>query len=329
MSPATSTAIASPNIAFIKYWGDRDHDLRIPANPSLSMTLDGLQTETSLTLLEPGAEDVLILNGARVSGPPLARVSGFLAHVRAVAGRSEGAKVDSVNSYPAGAGIASSAAAFAALALAASSAYSLDASPTELSRFARRGSGSAARSIFSGFVEMQTGQHDEDAYAKPFLPPDHWPLQDWVAVVDDQPKPIGSSEGHLLAKTSPIQLTRVNDAGRRMQVCRHALIERDFNQLAAIIEQDSNLMHAVMITSTPSLLYLQPASLMLMRSIKTWRAEGIEACFTIDAGPNVHVICTPEHSREVERRLRSFEVVKDLIHATPGQGAKLQKTVAT
>jgi diphosphomevalonate decarboxylase len=108
-----------------------------------------------------------------------------------------------------------------------------------------------------------------------------------------------------------------------MEICKGALKERDFTTFAEIVEQDSNLMHAVMITSTPSLLYLQPASLMVMRSVKAWRQEGVQACYTVDAGPNIHVICTPEHAEEVELRLRSMEPVKDLIHAVPGKGVHL------
>jgi diphosphomevalonate decarboxylase len=154
MPTSTSKAVASPNIAFIKYWGNRDPELRIPANRSLSMTLGGLETETSVSLLEHGSNDKLILNGDDQTGEALLRVSRFLSNVRSLADRSEPALVLSSNNYPSGAGIASSAAAFSALALAASTAYSLRLSTTELSILARRGSGSAARSIFGGFVEM-------------------------------------------------------------------------------------------------------------------------------------------------------------------------------
>lgn len=325
MSASPAKAVASPNIAFIKYWGNRDHRLRIPANGSLSMTLGGLETETSVELIEPGVKDVLLLNGEELSGQALARVSTFLSVVRDLAGRSEAARVESTNNFPSAAGIASSASAFAALALAASRAYALDLNPVELSMLARRGSGSAARSIFGGFVEMKTGKSDSDAYASPFLPGDHWQLQDWVAIIDRSHKETGSSEGHLLAESSPIQSARVSDTKRRLELCKNALAERDFGAFAEVVEQDSNLMHAVMITSTPSLLYLQPTSLMIMRNVKAWRREGIQACYTIDAGPNVHVICTAAYSREVERRLREIEPVRDLIQAVHGQGARLHQ----
>jgi diphosphomevalonate decarboxylase len=323
MPPSKIVANACPNIAFIKYWGNRDHHLRIPANGSLSMTLGGLITESSVELLEVGADDILTLNGEKKGGPELARVSSFLSVVREIAGRDEAARVESKNNFPTGAGIASSASAFSALALAASKAYSLDLTPRELSKLARRGSGSAARSIFGGYVEMKTGDSDAEAFATPFLPPDHWKLEDWVTVIDRSHKATGSSDGHLLADTSPIQSARVQDTQRRLEACKHALLNRDFANFAEVVEQDTNLMHAVMITSSPGLIYLQPASLMIMRAVQTWRREGIDACYTIDAGPNVHVICTSDHSQEVERRLRAIEAVSDLIHAYPGQAARL------
>jgi diphosphomevalonate decarboxylase len=327
MPTTTIKAVASPNIAFIKYWGNQDHALRIPANPSLSMTLEGLETSTSLTLHGSASTDELILNGERVSGPALDRVSNFLTYVRSLAGSSETAKVESTNNYPSGAGIASSAAAFAALAVAASFAYGLDLTPIELSRLARRGSGSAARSVFGGFVELLTGRNDEEAFARPYLPAEHWKLEDWIAIVDPEHKPTGSTKGHVIAKTSPIQPARINDSDRRMQICRDALLNRDFSAFSDIVEQDSNLMHAVMITSSPSLLYLQPTSLFLMRTVKAWRKDGIEACYTIDAGPNVHIICTTDSSQEVERRLKSLDVVRELIHSRPGSGARLEGQV--
>jgi diphosphomevalonate decarboxylase len=170
---------------------------------------------------------------------------------------------------------------------------------------------------------MNTGDSDAEAYASPFLPADHWQLHDLIAVVDSSHKSTGSSQGHILAQSSPIQSARVQDTERRMEFCQGALQSRDFEAFAEIVEQDSNLMHAVMITSTPSLLYLLPASLHIMRNVKAWRRAGINACFTIDAGPNVHVICTPDSVEEVEQSLRRIESVRDIIHAIPGPAPSL------
>lgn len=323
MSDPVVNAVASPNIAFIKYWGNRDEIMRIPSNPSLSMTLGGLETSIQLSTLAPEQEDELWINAEPADSAAQMRTSAFMDFVREISDRSERAQIQSTSNYPIGAGIASSAAAFAAIAVAADVAYGIGATPVELSRLARRGSGSAARSIYGGYVEMSTGELDEDAYAQPLLPADHWDLEDWIVIVDSDHKPTGSTEGHALAETSPIQPARVADTPRRIQLCRQALEGRDFSAFAEVVEQDSNLMHAVMITSTPNLLYLQPGSLEIMRSVKRWRKDGIQVCFTVDAGPNVHVICTSESSPEVERRLRSISGAAELIHAVPGEAARI------
>jgi diphosphomevalonate decarboxylase len=161
----TATAQASPNIAFIKYWGNRDDSLRIPSNGSISMNLEGLYTRTTVSFQPSLPFDELIINGHEVTGAGLARISYILDIIRGMANIRERAEVMSENNFPSGTGIASSASAFAALALAGSKAAGLSLSEQELSRLARRGSGSASRSIPSGFVEWQAGTNDEDSFA--------------------------------------------------------------------------------------------------------------------------------------------------------------------
>ncbi len=315
----TVTAQAFSNIAFIKYWGNRDQTLRLPVNGSISMNLGGLYARTSVTF-DPSlcCDDALRLNGQVESAAALRRVSAFLDHVRAMAGMHVFARVVSENNFPIGTGIASSAAAFAALALAASKAIGLDLSEQELSRLARLGSGSACRSVPAGFVEWQEGEGEADSVAYSIAPPEHWDLADCVAVLKTGHKPVGSTEGHSLAPTSPLQEARTADTSRRLNVCREAILKRDFAALAEIIEQDSNLMHAVMMTSQPPLFYWEPGSLELMRLVKAWRAAGIPAAYTLDAGPNVHVICETSALAEVRRRLEELPFVRQILVAHPG-----------
>lgn len=318
----TATAEARPNIAFIKYWGDFDPCLRIPANSSLSMNLAGLETRTRVTF-EPSLQaDQLTVNGQALTGAGLERVSELLDRVREMACVRTFARVESENNFPMGAGIASSASAFAALALAGSAAAGLSLNERELSRLARSGSGSACRSVPGGFVEWQAGQTDEESYAFSIAPADHWDLVDCIVVVNQAHKPVGSTEGHALALTSPLQAARVADAPRRLEICRKAVCERDFEVFADIVELDSNLMHAVMITSTPALLYWQPATVAVMRAVQDWRKAGLAVCYTIDAGPNVHVLCPGEQAGEVERRLRAIEEVQEVLIAHPGGPAR-------
>ncbi|MEI7847754.1 MAG: diphosphomevalonate decarboxylase, partial [Chloroflexota bacterium] len=239
MKTHTASALAHPNIAFIKYWGNRDARLRLPVNGSISMNLDGLFTRTTVSFQPSLALDELIINEHEVTGKGLERVSSILDIVRQSAGFQIKAEVISESNFPTGAGIASSAAAFAALALAASKAAGLDWSEAAISRLARLGSGSASRSIPAGFVEWHMGSGDQDSYAVSIAPAEHWNLADCVAIVSAGQKAIGSTEGHALAPSSPLQAARVLDVPRRLDLCRQAILGRDFEALAAVIEQDS------------------------------------------------------------------------------------------
>ena len=320
----TATAQSHPNIAFIKYWGDRDASLHLPANGSISMNLDGLHTRTIVTFDERLSEDHLKLNGHAAKGPALQRVSAMLDRVRQMSGVSLFAQVSSANNFPIGTGIASSASAFAALALAASHAAGLRLSESELSRLARTGSGSACRSVPGGFVEWQAGNDDEDSYAFSIAPPHHWELVDCVAIISREHKQTGSREGHQSAGSSPLQAGRLADAPRRLDVCRGAICERDFETFAKIVEQDSNLMHAVMMTSSPALFYWKPATLAVMKAVGEWRKDGLSVCYTIDAGPNVHVLCLSAAASEAESLLRKMEGIQDVLTARPGGPARLE-----
>jgi len=316
-------AIAHPNIAFIKYWGNRDDKLRLPANGSISMNLGALATRTSVTFDPQLDEDVFILNGIQQTGDSLVRVSRFLDIVRELANSPLFAKIESINDFPTGAGIASSASAFAALAMAASSALGFDLDEGALSRLARRGSGSACRSIPSGYTEWQIGASDLDSYAITLADPDHWALTDCIAVIHSGEKEAGSSEGHRIAATSPIQAARVADAPRRLDDCRQAILTKDFERLAPVIEQDSNLLHAVMMTSNPALHYWRGGTVEVMNAVRTWRKQGIPCAFTIDAGPNVHVICPTADATRLESRLREIPGVESVLVSGVGGGAAL------
>lgn len=323
MSTWKATAISHPNIAFIKYWGNRDQGLRLPSNGSISMNLGGLETHTTVEFSPDFPLDTLTINGQNERGNGLQRVSDFLDRVRALSGRLWYAHVTSSSNYPTGAGIASSAAAFAALSLAASRAIGLELEEAALSRLARTGSGSACRSIPSGFVEWSPGSCDGDSFAFSIAAPEHWALVDHVAIVRAGHKPVGSTEGHALAGTSPLQAARVADALRRLDVCRAAILKKDFAALTEIIELDSNLMHAVMMTSKPALFYWEPASVALMKSIPVWRQDGLRAAYTLDAGPNVHILSPAEDSAAVQSLLRSFPGVKNVLVAPVGGPAHL------
>jgi diphosphomevalonate decarboxylase len=323
MSTHTSTAIAHPNIALIKYWGNRDHKHRIPSNGSISMTLSNLETQTTVSFNPSLDEDRLVINQSFQSEPALVRVSSLLDVIRAIAGLSLKAEVISESNFPLGAGIASSASGFAALTVAAAAAAKLDLPPSELSRIARLGSGSASRSIYGGYVEWKAGTEDLYSFAIQIAGQEHWELVDMIVIVEKGHKAVGSTSGHKLAETSPLQDARVHDADRRLHICRRAILERDFSSLASIVEEDSNMMHAVMMTSKPQLLYWQPETINIMKSVQEWRMDGMQVCFTIDAGPNVHCLCTPPHQDELSSLLQQIPGVIEVIRTYPGDAAHL------
>ncbi len=319
----SAIAIAHPNIAFIKYWGNCDPEARIPANGSISMNLADLYSKTSVVFDSRLSADELVLDGAPAGPDASARVGNFLGIVRRMAGVGTYAHVESENNFPMGTGIASSASAFAALAVAASHAAGLNLTKKQLSKLARQGSGSACRSIPPGYVEWQIAECEADSAAVSIALPGHWSLVDHIAIVNQEHKLVGSTAGHDLAHTSILQNARVVDAPRRLDVCRRAILQRDFEALADIIELDCNLMHAVMMTSNPRLLYWEPTTLDVMEQVMVRRKEGVPVAYTIDAGPNVHVICEASHQTHVKDCIASIPGVAQVITAQPGGSAEL------
>ncbi len=319
----TATALAHPNIAFIKYWGNRDDALRLPANGSISMNLAELRTQTSVNFRNDLRGDVLTIDGKEINGAALARVNSFMDQVRRLAPDAGYAEIVSKNNFPMGVGIASSAAAFSALALAATGAAGLDLKENECSRLARLGSGSACRSVPDGFCEWSYGTGDEDSCAVSIAPASHWNLVDLIALISDTHKKVGSSAGHMSALTSPFQAERIRTAPERIAICRQAILEKDFKALAEVSEQDMIMMHSVMMTQDPPLLYWEPATIQTIKAVKGWRKEGLDCFATVDAGPNVHVICTANSAPIVKERLEKISGIREILSSGPGGKAEL------
>jgi diphosphomevalonate decarboxylase len=317
-----ATAVANPNIAFIKYWGQAHATLNLPANPSLSMNLAGLTTVTTVEFRSSLASDSVTIDGQPAGHRAWERVVSHLDRVRALAGRDERALVVSRNDFPAGTGLASSSSAFAALSLAAGSAAGLMLDAAALSRLARRASGSACRSVVGGFA-LWEGDDDETSFARQVAPPSFWDLHDLVAVVGREHKGVGSQQGHNLAPSSPLYRARLDAVPQLLAAALSAVERRDLAVLGPVIEIDALAMHGVMMTSQPSLLYWLPATLTVLQAVRAWREEGIEVFFTLDAGPNVHCLCEAEQAEEVEHRLRRLTGVLDILASGPGGGVRL------
>jgi len=324
---SAATAVAGTNIALVKYWGKRDAALNLPAAGSLSLTLDGLSTRTTVRFSDALSVDRLVLGGAPADARATARVATFLDRVRARAGLATRAEVTTENDMPTASGLASSASGFAALALAATRAAGLRLPPAELSELARLGSGSAARSIFGGFVEMARGERADghDAVAAPVAGGDAWTdVRLVVAVTSVAAKAIGSTEAmDRTAATSPYYAPWIASVPGDLLEARAAIGARDLPRLGAVAERSALRMHASALAADPGILYWSAATVAAIETVKALRARGTAAFFTIDAGPHVKVLCAHADAATVDEALRQTPGVLRTVIAAPGQGAHL------
>ena len=323
MSKRTARAQAQPNIALIKYWGKADIAANLPAVPSLSITLDAIWTRTRVTFDHHLKADEFSLN-KQVQVQGLSRVSACLDRFRAKANTQDFAKVESESNFPTAAGLASSASGFAALVFAANEALGLGLSKRLLSRWARRGSGSAARSIFSGFVEMPTDASGDVREAKPLLAAEEWPLFVVIAITATEAKKIGSTEGmQRTAKTSPFYQPWVKTSHADFDRGKNAVLSKDFAGLARISEHSCLKMHGLALSADPGLLYWNPTTVACLQEIRQLQAQGLEVFFTMDAGPQVKAVCTASAVDRVEKSLSRVPGVQSVITSHLGAGARL------
>jgi len=324
---STTTARACANIALVKYWGKRDARLNLPAAGSLSLTLDALVTTTQVTFDAGLAGDELVLDGAPAKPGEVARTSEFLDLVRAAAGITTRARVVSRNEFPTASGLASSASGYAALAVAAAGAAGVAMSPRELSILARRGSGSAARSLFGGFVRMHAGQAGDgsDAFAEPLASPLTEQVRMVIAIVGGgAPKSHGSRDAmDHTAATSPLYRAWIELVPRDLAAAEAALAAGDLAQLGAIAEGNALAMHASAIAARPAVIYWQPATLAAVAEVRALRAAGHAAWATMDAGPHVKVLTTTGDAAAVAAALRGVAGVTDVSIAAAGGPAAI------
>jgi diphosphomevalonate decarboxylase len=320
-----ATAVAHPNIALAKYWGKREDGHNLPAVPSLSVTLAGMATTTTVTFDPSLAADSFTLAGKPAGGGPTGRVVTLLDRVREAAGMSHRAIVSSSNDFPTAAGLASSASAFAALALAASAAAGLGWGADQVSDLARRSSVSAARSALGGFAELRAGKPgDVFLAATPVAAEDHLDLRVVVAVTREGPKPTLSTEGMLhTQRTSPYYPVWVESAPALCARVRAAVLARDLEALGVAAEESALLMHAAAIGARPGLVYWAGATVEVMDEVRRLRQKGTLAYFTIDAGPHVKVLTTPAEEEAVARALAAVPGVTSIIRARPGDAARI------
>lgn len=320
-----ASARARANIALVKYWGKSDTSLNIPAVGSISITLDALWSDTEIEFDPSLARDSLSLDG-KEDQAQLERVSRCLDVLRDHAGIQSRARVVSHNNFPTAAGLASSASGFAALVFAGAKALGLECSSRELSALARRGSGSAARSIFGGFVEMHAGgaADGSDSFAEPLRVAGDWPLRVVIAITTTRAKSTGSSDGMVAsASSSPYYPAWVDTSRADLAMAKEAILQRDFERLAAVSERSCLKMHAVAMTARPPTIYWNAATLACMDTVAELQRAGLAVFFTIDAGPQLKAVCLPGAAGQVAEALRTASGVVEVIVSELGADAEI------
>jgi diphosphomevalonate decarboxylase len=302
--------IASPSLALIKYWGKKKTSANLPATPSLAVTLGGLETETQVYL---GPKDYVLLDG-RAQDPE--RFQPFFDHLRRSLKTDQHFQVRTRNNFPSAAGLASSSSGFAALTCAAARATGRTMSPEALSELARYGSASASRAVFGGFVLLPAGARRAQA----LLPAEHWPeLRILVAVVSENAKPVSSRTAMALSReSSPYYRAWIRSSRKLIPEAVSALKRRDIEALGKMVRLSYSRMHAVMLASDPPLTYWVPRTLTVLQACEQLRKQGTGVWETMDAGPQVKILCLNADVPRIKRVLSEQNEGLRIIEAYPG-----------
>jgi len=312
-------AKSCPNIALIKYWGKRDTVKNLPAVDSLSLTLDSLWTTMDVKFSSERLEDELVINDIK-QDKDFSRVQNCL---NIVAGENRNfAKIKSASNFPISAGLASSSSSFSALVIAANSALGKKWNTHLFANQARAISGSAARSLLGGIVELTNTP--DGIKIQQLSRPDRWPLKVIIAITDNRKKAISSSEAmKMSARTSPFYESWIKDQAFDMTEAKKAVVDQDFEKLAVISEHNCLKMHSLMWSSRPSIIYWNSATINCMHAIRNLQKKGEPVFFTIDAGPQIKAICLPENENLVEKRLGEIAGVKSIMKSDLGVGPSM------
>lgn len=321
-------ARAHTNIALIKYWGKADEALIIPMNNSLSVTLDRFYTETKVTFDTQYSKDTLVLNGKEVDAKETVKIQRFMDVVREISGTTAHAYIESDNFVPTAAGLASSASAYAALAAACNEALGLELSGKDLSRLARRGSGSASRSIYGGFVEWEKGHDDSTSYSHPIE------ANDWESnlamifvVINNQSKKVSSRAGMSHTRdTSRFYQYWLDHVDEDIAEVKHAINNQDFKHLGEVFEANGLRMHATNLGAQPPFTYMVDESYRVMEIVHECREAGYPCYFTMDAGPNVKILVEQKNKAAVVDALRkSFDETQVIMSDITNKGVEIIK----
>lgn len=318
------TARAHTNIALVKYWGKKDQKLIIPQTDSLSLTLNEFYADTGVEFRDDLTADDIEIDGQPVTGHSAEKVKDFLDHIRQISGNHNYAKVISTNHVPVSAGLASSASAFAALATAASKAAGLNLDRRSLSRLARRGSGSATRSIYGGLVEWHRGTDDQSSFAEPIMEKVDFGIEIIAILINTTKKKISSRQGmQSSVESSPYYPTWRKVVAHDMVAMKEAISNKDIDQIGHIAEENALRMHALTLSADPGYTYFNGDTIHAIQAINDLRSQGVSCYYTMDAGPNVKVIYDQKDRKKIVQYLGNLFGKERLIISQPGPGVEI------
>lgn len=324
------TALSHPNKALVIYWGNENDMLRTPTRSSLSVTLQGINHPldyiVSLRTIGASERDKIIIDGIEDKGEIRSHFIYHLNAMRRYTGFKEKLEVTTRTSFPVGSGLAGSAASASALAEAFAGLIGKTEDTRLKSIMARRGSGSASRSVFGGFVMWQKGNSDDSSYATQLFNENHWDLRNVIGMVSSTPKKIRSIEGMKLSKrTCPAEIYSefVSVANHHIEGISTAVLERDIGKLGALYEKENYLFRQVCLKTTPPLDYWTKVTDNILNKVANLRNDGVPAYAGTDAGPNVHVFTQPNYVERVIRTIQEEEGILDIIHCRVGKGSHL------
>lgn len=315
------TARAHTNIALVKYWGKKDDNLIIPQTDSISLTLADFYTDTTVAFDDQLSADSLKIDNKPIFDKEALKVQKVLDLVRNLAKINTYAKVSSTNHVPMAAGLASSASGFAALTAAASRAAGLDLSDTDLSRLARQGSGSASRSIFGGFVQWHSGNDNETSFATQIDSAQNLDIKVVALIIKKSRKKHSSTQAmRESVETSPYYPVWRQVVAKDLKTITQAIRTHDFDLLGSTSELNAMRMHALTLSSDPAFTYFNGQTIELLEKVKELRANNVNCYATVDAGPNIKVLCQSKDLNQIITVFSQLIGPENVIATEPGSG---------
>jgi len=311
-------AIAHPNFALIKYWGKSDASNNLPDMSSISITIDTLFSTAKVSYDSTLKKDLWILND--IEQESLGQIKPTMNYLKSFKPVKDFCVIESTNNFPTAAGLASSASGVASIVVAINELFNLNLSEKELINAAILGSGSAPRSLYSGFVYLNKKNYS----CETILDSNQWPLKIIICQTSSDRKLVSSRDGMRISKsTSSYYKDWVNDQDNDIKKALKAIKMKDFDLLGEVSEDNCKKMHKVMETSSPPLIYRNATSHLCIQKIEEMKVNDIGIFHTIDAGPQVKIICKAQHADQVISEMKSIPNIQDIIEVNIGQGARL------